>query len=204
MKALFICTVGFILQVASASNATELNIAKLGRVVPGKTTQDEVTQLFGRPERTIETKDLRGTTDTGTSWEYLEKEGAALSISFEPVGKLVSGWTWEISHGAKEEDLTKALNHFPEASWNVETVKWVNPHQIPTECYFKDYKHGVLISFNRAQKKVVSISRWNPLRKISSEEYEIPPKYCIGGGCIEAKLSKDVFKESPLCVLPLL
>ena len=182
------------------SLGSKLNV--LPGILPGSANQKQVTEVFGKPNRVTDLKDLAESSDSGPLWEYLEGGGVRFSISFEPQGPNARGWVWTVLDGDAERDLRTALNRFPDASWEAETSKWVNPHQVPMECYFKDKKHGISIEYSRARKKVTSISRWNPERKVSSSEDEKPPRYCIENACADAKLSKDVFKDNPLCVVP--
>src|SRR6185437_15580441 len=143
-------------QAVFAADSQHLKFESLRAIIPGSTTQKQVVEKFGKPDRTIDLKTLHGSTDSGISWEYREGDGTRLSIAFEEPGQITTGWTWTVSNKDPEKNLRTALGRFAGASWEAETVKWVNPHQVPLECFFRDNTRGISITFNRVHKEVDS------------------------------------------------
>lgn len=100
------------------------------------------------------------------------------------------------------------MANFPSASWEPETVKWINPHSFPNECYFNDHKIGISIKYNRTRKEVSTVTRYDPSRELASEENEKAPKYCLAidpNLCTPAVSSKEFFKSwsiSKYCEIP--
>jgi hypothetical protein len=203
MKLFFILALLIYFSSLLAGELSQSKTSKLLGILPAKASQKQILEMFGKPNKIVDLKSLNGASkNSGILWEYFDGDGVSFSFTLDGKEQTPTNWTWTILQDDPEHDLKTALSRFQGASWKAETVKWVNPHQIPMECYFRDDKQGVLISYNRARKEVTAISRWNPSRGLSSSEEEKPPRYCIGRGCVDAKLSSEVFKDSPLCLLP--
>lgn len=179
-----------------------LVFTKIQTFVPGQTTKLQITTAIGKPSEVTPLKDIASSKITGEQWEYLEKDIPRTSLSFEDKSDILQGWSWSVLEGDAEQNLKVVMSKFPEASWKVETVKWVNPHHLPNECYFKDRKQGLSIEFNRTRKEVTSISRWNPTREPSTSENNKPPKYCIDGHCADGISGSEYLKKWPLCDVP--
>jgi hypothetical protein len=192
---------------ATAETSSMLKFNSLQKMVTGTTKKQQVMAVFGQPQEKENLKDLPNSKESGELWKYVEKGVDRLSISFEVKSDIVQGWDWSVPEGGSEQDLKFALNWFPNASWEVETVKWVNPHHLPNECYFKDKKQGISVEYNKTRKEVSSISRWDPSRRPSSEKDEKPPKFCLDERqehCTEGVSGKEWLKKwkVPLCEVP--
>lgn len=180
---------------AHSNNVVESKLSSVQLFIPGSANRDKVEKTLGKPTH------IFNSSPSVETWEYSVGKIVRLSISFESQG-LVSGWTWLVVSGEPEQDLKIALGKYPNANWTPETVKWVNPHQVPMECFYKDYKEGISIAYSRARKEVTSISRWNPSRNLTSSQDEKPPKFCIDSACTDGILAKDFFKDGLPCKVP--
>lgn len=171
-------------------------------MTPGATNKKQIAKVLGSPKKITNLKNFPESKETGELWEYIESGMTRLSISFESSNEILQGWAWSVPEGASEQNLKAALKQFPGASWEVETVKWVNPHHMPNECYFKDKKLGISIQYDKARNEVSYISRWNPSRMPSSDNDEKPPQFCIGDQCVNGISGKEWAKTWPLCKVP--
>lgn len=204
---LFVCV---ILQMLScdgclASQKQEaknpISFTAFAKLVSGTLTKAELTKLFGKPTEVIDFKKLPESKETGESWKY-----DRFTFFFDEGSEITNTWVWDVKEGEPEQDLKTAMSRYAPTSWEPETDKWINPHNFPNECYFKDKKKGVSIEYNRARKEVFSIARWDPSRKIASlDKNEKPPQFCIGNSCTPGMSSKEFFKEFPIskyCEIP--
>ena len=108
--------------------------------------------------------------------------------------------------GDPEKVLEVAMSRYPDANWQVDTVKWINPHHFPDECFLKDESRGIRIEYRVEHHTVNSIFRWDPSRKLAAvPAREKPPEYCIGDGCSPAMAATAFFKQWPIeeyCKVP--
>lgn len=167
------------------------NFKTLLNLSPDRSTQGDVLKWLGQP---TEKREL--------TWDYDENSVVRVSIFFEKSSDKLSGWYWFIRETDAERDLKNVLAQFPGAAWEVDTIKWANPHEEPMECFFRERDRGIEIQYSRPKKRVTAITAWNPSRMVSSEESGTAPIYCIGNTCTQAKLVKEVYKDVPLCELP--
>jgi len=188
--------VGFVSVAADQTGKGQISFAvfaKLGTVAP---TKSALTKQLGRPVTVVP-----DSKQTGETWEF-----DGLTVFFEKQAETAHSWTWRVQEGFPEQNLKVAMSRFEGAKWEPETVKWVNPHHFPNECYFKDKKLGISIEYNRARKEVFSIDRWDTARELASKTSEDkPPQYCIGTACAPAMSAEEFFKESPIseyCEIP--
>ena len=202
MKALLILGLSFLAVFSIGGGPSSPKFTAVQSLVLSQTNKQQIVAVFGKANEVINIKDIPGSTDSGEQWEYLEKGLSRATFSFDSKTETLQGWVWSVFQGDDEENLKVALKRFPEGAWEVETLKWVNPHHMPNDCYFKDKKRGISIEFNRTRKEVVSISRWNPSRKPSSTSDEKPPKYCIDGNCVDGVLGAEWTKKWSLCEVP--
>ena len=183
-----------------------IEFGTLEKLQPGEATKEKTRQLLGEPKAMTDlskSPSLKYNKDLGIVWEYYERDRIRLSVSFNSGTNTIDSWTWYLYESDSEKSVKTALLKFPGASWLSETVKWVNPHHYPNECFFSDNSKGISVEYNRTRENVSSITRWNPSRKpASSLDNEKPPRFCILDSCSNGILSKELFKDAPLCQLP--
>jgi hypothetical protein len=186
---------------ADAFVAKPISFEGFEKLTSGAVTKANLTRLLGPPIEVVDFNQLPNSKERGVTWKY-----DGLTVSFDEGADTANSWAWHVSEGASEQNLKNAMKRYAGATWEPETVKWINPHHFPNECYFKDKKQGISIEYNRARQEVFSIVRWDPSRKIASAEAEEkPPPFCIGNSCTPAMSSKEFFKESPIskyCMVP--
>jgi hypothetical protein len=185
------------------SSQPVINWAVVKQLKPGL-SQDQIQKLLGPPKEVTDFSKNPNHTGAkgGMLWEYFENGNTRLSISFPPNAKEVEARTWYLYENDSEKDPKGAMSLFPGASWKSETVKWVNPHHYPNECFFTDNAKGISIEYDRTHEEISSISVWDPARKLASSDDEKPPRFCIENACADGQLSTVVFKDKPLCDLP--
>jgi len=167
--------------------------------------QAQLSEFLGRPSEIVNFKDLPDSKETGTSWKYEENGLGRLTIFFDEGAEIASSWIWHVYDGDPEQNIKTAMSRYAPASWEPETDKWINPHNHPNECYFKEKKNGVSIEYNRTRKEVFSIARWDPSRKLASDKDEKRPVFCIENSCSPAYSAEEFFKGSSVskyCELP--
>ncbi|MBI4402626.1 MAG: hypothetical protein HY537_00605 [Deltaproteobacteria bacterium] len=182
-------------------DAQQLTLDVLNRIKPGVSTANDVRGLLGTPGQITKLDELTASKEKGEVWEYFEKGATRASITVG-TDNIVNFWGWYVYEEDEEHKLRTALDRFPDATWMVESVKWVNPHSWPNECYFTDNSKGVTVEFHRARKEVAVIERWNPTRKPAATDKETPPTYCIDNFCGPALPYKEMFGNKPLCDMP--
>jgi hypothetical protein len=184
----------------------KIDLSMAAQLKPGKSTKEQAKKLLGKPGEVTDLSkgpNPNNSKDSGEIWEYFEKGQTRLSISFGNNENIVDSWTWYPYRADSEKAVKKVMLKFPDAKWVSETVKWVNPHHYPNECFFTDDAKGVSIEYDRTHEDVSSISEWNPTRKpASTSDDEKPPRFCIENACADGQLSTIVFKDKPLCDLP--
>jgi hypothetical protein len=189
-------TVGLVGLAADQSHKGQISFSTFAKLGSGAPTKNALTKQLGKPVAVAaDSKQM------GESWEY-----DGLTVFFEKQADAAHSWTWRVQEGFPEQNLKVAMSRFSGAKWEPETVKWINPHHFPNECFFKDKNLGISIEYNRARKEVFSIDRWDPTRELASKTSEDkPPQYCIGTACSPAISAKEFFKESPIseyCEIP--
>jgi len=188
------------------TGSTALNISTLDRVIAGSTTKAQLTEVLGKPAQVTNLKDLPNSHQTGELWEYHENGITRLSIVFAQDAPVVTTLVWEVFDGDMERPLKTALGRYSGMKWQPDTVKWINPHAFPSECFLKDDARGIRIEYRIETRKVTSITKWDPSRKLATTPPdEKPPEYCIGGGCSPAMAATEFFKQWPIneyCKVP--
>jgi hypothetical protein len=163
-----------------------------------------VRQILGKPKEVTDlSKNPNGLqTAKGELWEYFENGHTRLAISFPSQAVNMDAWTWYLYKGDSERDAKVAMSLFPDANWKSETAKWVNPHNLPNECYFTDVSKGLSIEYDRTHEIITSIAVRDPSRKPATSNDEKPPRFCIESACSDGQLSAVIFKDKPLCAIP--
>jgi hypothetical protein len=182
-----------------------LSFDVLAKLAPGSVTKAQLSKLLGKPTEIINFKDLPDSKETGMSWKYEENGLGRLTVFFDEGSEVASSWIWHVYDGDPEQNIKTAMSRYVPASWEPETDKWINPHNHPNECYFKDKKEGVSLEYNRTRKEVFSIARWDPSRKLASDKDEKRPVFCIENSCSPAYSAEEFFKGSSVskyCELP--
>src|SRR3989338_5162919 len=160
------------------TGAQRITLDVLNKIKPGLSTGDNVRELLGIPKEITKLEQIKTSKEKGEVWEYFENGATRASITVG-TDNIMNFWGWHIYKEDQEHQLRTALDRFPDATWTVESVKWVNPHSWPNECYFTDNSKGVTVEFHRARKEVAMIERWNPTRSPAANYKEKPPTYCI-------------------------
>ena len=161
-------------------------------LTPGKTTKQRLTQLFGKPDKINNFKDARAR----QSWEYRENGTERITFFFDEGSEVAHSLVWEMRSDDPEKDLKVAKAQFPSATWEIESTKWINPHALPAECFYKDKKQGISLELNLRRREVYRITRWNPERALASEEGSKPPMFCLDAGCSPAIPASEFFKDN--------
>ncbi|MBI4402624.1 MAG: hypothetical protein HY537_00595 [Deltaproteobacteria bacterium] len=177
------------------SPSKQISLSLLDQLAPGLSTKEDVNKLLGRPQEITRSK------DKGELWEYNEKELNRVTLSFG-TDNVLEAWAFSVFDWDRETKLKNALDVFPNAAWQVENPKWINPHSWPDECYFQDNKQGIAIEYRQTRKEVSMIRRWSPARVLATDEEEKPPTYCIDSFCGPALNYKKEFGNKPICNMP--
>lgn len=190
---------------ARAADSTSLKISILDRVKPGATTKAQLTDILGRPTQVTSLKDLPNSNQMGELWEYQEKGLTRLSAVFAQDTVVVTTLVWEVFDGDTEKPLKSTLNRYSGMKWQSDTVRWINPHAFPSECFLRDDARGIRIEYRIETQKVTSITMWDPSRKLAAALEEKPPEFCIGSSCSPAMPATEFFKQWPIteyCKVP--
>lgn len=178
----------------------------LERLQPGSSTKSDLTRLLGKPNKVTDLKDVPGSSLRGERWEYSEDGLDRFTVFVARETDKISSYVFDVDEGDPEKALKVAMSRYPEANWQPDTVKWINPHHFPDECFLKDEARGIRIEYQVERQTVNSIFRWDPSRKLAAAPAdEKPPEYCIGGGCSPAMAATEFFKQWPIeeyCKVP--
>ncbi len=176
----------------------KLTAGTLFDLKPGTTTKDALARNAGIPLGKI-------SEGNGEYWQFENINTPRLSVFFPAGSDVVESFTLFLEETDRERDLETALKSFPTAKWKIEPPDWVNPHIIPTECFYEDNGLGVSINYDSANQTVESISRWNPGRSLTSKKpsNDVRPQACIDGKCVDFISAEEWKKVSSWNVCPL-
>lgn len=165
----------------------EFSLQQVENIHVGETTQAEVLNLFGKPDRVIDLSQEKPK-GQGTIWAYFAGEIKSVGrLSFSFSANTVESISWDVRDGDPEQDLNTALSQFKDSKFvKVFPKRWDNPHSSPDEVFFEDTKRGLTIIYLQTPKRVEAITWSSPERITTSETtvYEKPEfPYCIVGLC---------------------
>lgn len=190
-KSIFRLAVCF-MTLACTKIVKEPTFGMVFEIKPGTSTRVAVLKSFGEPLAKTQEDG-----DEGESWRYVNANIPKVLVFFLKGSDTVQSILWDVGEKEKESDLRTALALFPAAKWKVEPPEWINPHVIPTECYFQDDSLGVSVEYNSSRSKVETILRWHPQRATASvaPKKEPPPQACIAEDCVNF-MSREEFKKA--------
>ncbi|MBI1859346.1 MAG: hypothetical protein HYR96_00300 [Deltaproteobacteria bacterium] len=199
--------VGTMLSFPEAASAnTSLDLKTVEQVIPGKSTKGQVKDLLGPPNEITDLNKMTAVEDErGELWRYRMGKETRLTVFFSNQNQLVS-WTWHVPESAREANLKFAIERYGTVGeWENDLEGWVNPHAYPNECYFKNSKSAILITYNRARNEVFAITKRDPNRNPATILNDKPPSFCIGSTCSPGISAQEFFKDFPIskyCALP--
>jgi hypothetical protein len=175
------------------SRPSRLTLDKAGEIHPAITTQKEVEDLFGIPDRRLSLGDYPEQSDDGTVWLYFEgenKTSARLTLYFIKQSLVVGSVGWDVREGDPEQSVEQAKkwiqSRFANVHFQEREEGWTNPHAYSDVKYFEDPAAGVTLFFRMTRSEVNGIS-WSDPKLLAAREKKsrkhASAVHCIGGIC---------------------
>ncbi len=176
------------LKNAATNAGTNLRLEIVETLIPGKTTKNEVTSLFGSPNRIEKLKSQKGGGVETENWHYDGAAPSRLMFSFEGISDVVRAIDWNFSEQDAEKNILQIQNRYKDRRWQPRAADSASPHYYPDECYLEDTTGGMSIHFKRSDHSATSVSWWDSSRRPSNfatQSRQAKKRSCIGDGCTE-------------------
>lgn len=186
----------------STLQSKNLRVGIAESLKPGLTSKAQVNELFGPPDQS-EKIAIPESPDSGLEdWQYKDGDETRLSVTFDAASQKVVSFSWNMAPSPSQETISSLKTKFGGANWTPRTSNSTNPHYYSNECFLENNSLGVSIQFNRSDKSVKSIYRWDAHRNPSTNsvlERERKKESCLGGTCSNYSPSQ---LDSMLCQVP--